>query len=69
MFWCMAYTHVPDTQKQKFDKKALKVRFVRYFIQSKWYKLIDEEISWIYVSRDVVFNEQDFGHGTERISR
>ena len=35
VFGCMAYEHVPDTQKQKLDKKALKLRFIGYFIQSK----------------------------------
>ena len=61
------HTHVPDAQMQKLDKKAMKLRFVGYSIQSKGYRLLDTETSQIYVRRDMVFNEQDFGHGTESL--
>ena len=67
VFGCMAYAYVPDTERQKLDNKAMKLWFVGYFILSKCYKLLDEETSWNYVRREVVFNEQDFGHGTERV--
>ena len=33
------------------------------------YRLLDVETSPIYVRRDVVFNKQDFGPGTKRVSR
>ena len=69
MFGCMAYAHMPDAQRQKLDKKAMKLRFIGYFIQSKCYRLLDEEKSWVYVRRDVVFNEQDFEQGTDSVSR
>ena len=34
VFGCMAYTHVPDARRQKLDKKAMKLSFVGYSIQS-----------------------------------
>ena len=30
VFGCMAFAHVPDDKRQKFDKKAWKLRFVGY---------------------------------------
>ena len=65
----MAYAHVPDAQWEKLDKKAKKLRFVGYTIQSKCYILFGEETSRIYVRRNVLFKKQDFGHGTTRHSR
>ena len=62
VFGCMAYAHVLDAQRQKLDKKADKYRFVGYSIQSKGYRLLNEETGKVYVRRDVIFNEQDFGH-------
>ena len=58
VFGCMVYAYVADAQRQKLDKKEMKLRFVGYSIQSKCYILLDEETLWIYVRRDVVFNEQ-----------
>ena len=69
VFGCMEYTHVPDAQRHKLDKKAVKLRFIGYSIQSKGYRLLDKETSLVYIRRDVVFNEQNFGHGTEGASR
>ena len=62
VFGCTAFAHIPDTQRQKLDKKAVKLRFVGYSIQSKGYRLLDEKTSQVYIHRDVVFNEEDFGH-------
>ena len=64
----MAYAHVPDAQRQKLDKKVMKFRFIGYSIQSKCYRVLDEETLRIYVWRDVVFIDQDFGQGTSRVS-
>ena len=52
----------PDTQGQKLDKKAVKLRFVGYSIQSKGYRLVDKKTSQVYICRDVFINEEDFGH-------
>ena len=66
VFGCIAYAHVPDTQRQKLDQKAVKLRFVGYSVQSKGYRLLDEKTSQVYTRRDVIFNEQDFGKNTEK---
>ena len=65
VFGCIAYSHIPDSQRQKLDKKAVKLRFVGYCIQSKGYRLLDEKTSRVFIRRDVIFNEQDFGHKSE----
>ena len=62
VFGCSAYTHIPDSQRKKLDGKAIKLRFVGYSIQSKAYRLLDEKTSNVYIRRDVIFNEEDFGH-------
>ena len=70
VFGCIAYAHIPDARRQKLDKKAEKFRFVGYSIQSKGYRLLDEETGKVYIRRDVVFNEQDFGiikHSTTEV--
>ena len=42
VFGCVAYSHVPDAERQKLDKKAVKLRFVGYSKVSKGYRLLDE---------------------------
>ena len=37
VFGCIAYSHVPDAQRQKLDKKSKKVRFCGYSRESKGY--------------------------------
>ena len=65
VFGCIAYAHVPDSQRQKLDKKAKKLRFVGYCTQSKGYRLLGENTSKVFIRRDVIFNEKDFGHTAE----
>ena len=43
VFRCMAYTHVPDAQKKKLDKKAMKLQFGGYSVQSKCSRLLEVE--------------------------
>ena len=35
VFGCIAYAHVPDSERRKLDKKAEKLRFVGYCKNSK----------------------------------
>jgi len=56
VFGCIAYAHVPDAQRQMLDQKAVKLRFVGYSVQSKGYRLLDENTSKVYTRRDVIFN-------------
>ncbi len=65
VFGCMAYAHVPDSERRKLDKKAEKLRFVGYSRTSKGYRLFDETKRKVVIRRDVKFNENDFGHKDE----
>ena len=65
MFGCVAYAHVPDSERQKLDKKAVKLRFVGYAKTSKGYRLLDGKTEKIVTRRDVVFNETNFSLETE----
>lgn len=60
VFGCVAYTHVPDSERKKLDKKAKELRFVGYCKTSKGYRLYDESTRKLVKSRDVVFNESEF---------
>ena len=67
VFGCMAYAHIPESQRKKLDKKSEKLRFVGYSIQSKGYRLFDENQK-VIVRQDVVFNETDFGQAEEKLT-
>eukprot|EP00731_Ephydatia_muelleri_P012155 Em0006g1049a len=61
VFGCMAYAYIPDTnRKDKLSKKAEKLRFIGYSLQTKAYRLINDDTGKIIVRRDVIFNESDF---------
>ena len=61
-FGCIAYACIPEIQRAKLDDRAVKLRFVGYGLETKGYRLLDEETKRIYIRRDVTFNEVDFGH-------
>ena len=61
VFGCTAYAHIPDTIRQKLDKKAEKMRFVGYSTHPKGYILLNEITGRVFIRSDVVFNEADFG--------
>lgn len=61
VFGCVAYAHVPDTERRKLHKKAVKLSFMGYANNAKGYRLWDEEKRRIRIRRDVIFNESDFG--------
>ena len=65
VFGCTAYAHIPEIQRRKMDDRAVKLRFVGYDLNSKGYRLLDEGTKHVYIRQDVLFNEQDFGHGME----
>ena len=46
--------HVPDSERQKLDKKAVKLRLVGYAKTSKDYRLLDGKTEKIVTRRDVV---------------
>ena len=46
VFGCMAYAYIPDSnRKGKLSKNAEKLCFIRYSLQTKGYRLIDENTS------------------------
>ena len=61
VFGCMAYARIPPQMRQKLDDRARRLRFVGYAKGNKGYRLMDDETKKVYVCRDVVFNETDFG--------
>ena len=65
VFGCVVYTHIPDRNRKKLDKKAQKLRFIGYTATSSNYKVWDEEKHKCYVRHDVIFNENDFGKSTD----
>ena len=67
VFGCTAYALLPESKRQKLDRKTLKLRFVGYSLNRKGYRLYDENSGKIVISRDVVFNERDFGREKQMI--
>jgi len=61
VFGCIAYARLPGQLRQKLDDTARRLRFIGYGKGNKGYRLMDEETKKVYVCRDVVFNETDFG--------
>ncbi|PNX94522.1 copia-type polyprotein [Trifolium pratense] len=57
IFGCIAYTHVPDAQRRKFDDKSVKCIFLGISKESKAYRLYNPMTKKIIVSRDVKFAE------------
>ena len=65
VFGSIVYTHIPDRNRKKLDKKAQKLRFIGYTGTANNYKVWDEEKHKSYVRHDVIFNENDFGKSTD----
>ena len=64
VFGCMTYAYIPDANRNgKLSRKAEKLRFIGYSLQTKGYRLIDEDTLRVIVRRDVIFNESDFLKG------
>ncbi|CAB4035798.1 Hypothetical predicted protein, partial [Paramuricea clavata] len=60
VFGCKAYMHVPKETKKKWDSKTKKCIFVGYSISSKGYRLYDPKTRKLHISRDVLFDEDEF---------
>ena len=61
IFGCLAYIHIPKDERRKLDSKASKCVFLGYSNESKAYRLFDVVKKKIIISRDVIFNENQFG--------
>ena len=64
VFGCVVYSHIPNENCKKLDKKAQKLRFIGYTEMARNYKVWDEEKRKCYIYYDVTFNENDFGNST-----
>ena len=65
VFGCVVYTHIPDRNHKKLDKKVQKLRFIGYTTTFTNYKVWDVGKHKCYVRHDVIFNEKDFGKSTD----
>ena len=59
IFGCIAYAHVPDEKRKKFDAKDEMCVFLGASEASKAYKLFNPLTKKIVTSRDVIFYEND----------
>jgi len=61
VFGCVAYSHVPDQLRKKFEPKSEPYIFVGYSNESKGYRLFDvRRPGKIVIARDVIFFEDKF---------
>ena len=60
VFGCLAFAHIPENQRKKFEEKSRKAVFVGYPEGTKGYKLYNLSTSRFIRSRDVVFTEEKF---------
>lgn len=60
-FGCTSYAHVPKDERRKLDSKAKKCIFLGYGKEIKGYRLFDISKNKVIHSRDVIFNESEFG--------
>jgi len=66
VFGCTAYAHIPEADRKKLDKKSNKLKFLEYGESQKGYRLLDMAKQKLIISRDVIFNEADFGQQKEQ---
>ncbi len=60
-FGCIVYAHIPKDERKKLDPKAKKCVLLGYGTETKGYRLYDPQSSRVIYSRDVKFNESEFG--------
>jgi hypothetical protein len=60
IFGSPAYMHIPKTLLTKLDAKGKLCMFIGYCTESKAYRLWDFQGRGVVISRDVLFNEDDF---------
>ena len=60
-FGCTVYAHIPKDERKKLDSKAKKCVLLGYGTETKGYRLYDPQNLRVIYSRDVKFNESEFG--------
>ncbi len=69
IFGCIAYAHIDDQQREKFDHKGEKYIFTRYSDESKGYRLYNPDTSKFIIAQDVIFDEVETWKWQEDNSR
>ena len=59
VFGCLCFTYIPQTKRDKLDKKATTGIFVGYSTSSKAYRVFQPDTGRFIVSRDVYFVEDE----------
>ena len=57
---CVAYVHVPKSDRNKLDSKTMAGRFVGYDDQTKAFRLYLPDKKKVALSKDVTFDEENF---------
>ncbi|WVZ85487.1 LOW QUALITY PROTEIN: hypothetical protein U9M48_032409 [Paspalum notatum var. saurae] len=60
VFGCIAYAHINSEKRQKLDDKSEKCIFIGYSEQTKGYRVYNPITKRLFVSRDVIFDENAF---------
>ena len=59
-FGCVAFVHIPDSQRRKLEDKTKQVRFLGYAPGGHGYRVMEEKSLRILLRRDVLFDETRF---------
>lgn len=68
IFGCITYAHIPDAARKKLDDKGQKCIFLGSSDKSKAYRLFNPITKKIFVSRDVIFNEEAISNWSDNNS-
>ena len=60
-FGCTVYAHIPKDERRKLDSRSKKCVLLGYGTETKGYRLYNPQSSRVIYSRDVKFNENEFG--------
>ena len=60
VFGCQVFVHIPKDERKKLDSKSRKCILLGYGTTTKGYRLYDP-LKKVFLSRDVIFNEQKCG--------